>query len=225
MPWLDDKDGMRLDIVENLVSKKMPHQALSIIADLRSDGVNKPILDLFQGQALQYQGLQSEAERLLVQARKKMPGDARPPAALCVLYADSELYEKAIESCQRATTLDKRDAVSWNNYGYLLLMTTDRSDDAQEALQRAIGIDSTQARYRNNLGHAQVANGKLDDAFKTFMSTATRADAAYNTGAAIERFREGGDPVAYYEKAIEHQPDHRMAHDALERLTLAAEEN
>ena len=225
MPWLDDKDGMRLDIVGKLVEMKMSDQALSIISDLRNDGVTKPVLDLYQGRALQFQGMNAEAERLLVTARKRMPGDARPEAALCILYADAENFEQAVVSCDRATHIDKRDAVSWNNYGYLLLFTTERHEDALEALQNAVDLDSTEPRYRNNLGHAQVALGEHDQALRTFMSTNTRADAAYDTGAASERWGKTGQAVEYYERATQLQPNHTMAHDALKRLSTPSEEN
>lgn len=224
-PWLDDKDGVRLEIVEKLIEQKMSDQALSIITDLRNDGVTKPSLDLYQGKALQYQGMATEAERLLVSARKRMPGDARPHSALCILYADNENFEQAIESCQRATSIDKNDAGTWNNYGYLLLFVGDRPDDARKALETAVQLDSTQSRYRNNLGHAQVACGAPADAMKTFMSTATRADAAYNVGAASERFGTIDDAVRYYQQALDQQPDHSLAHEAIERLGKPAEEN
>jgi len=224
MPWLDDKDGTRMEIVAGLVEQQLPAQALSIIADLRNDGVNKPILDLYQGQALLQQGLSSEAEGLLVAARKKMQGDARPSAQLCVLYADNGAYDEAIASCRRATHLDKKSAGAWNNYGYLLLFADDNPIDAHEALQRAVALDSTEERYRNNLGYAQVAAGEHDSALKTFMSTGTRADAAYNVAVALERFGHHEDAILYYQRAVQSQADHTLAHDALARLSQSPED-
>jgi len=224
MPWLDDKDGTRIDIVEGLIERRMPGQALAIITDLRNDGVTKPVLDLYQGQALLQQGVASEAERLLVSARKKMPGDSRPSAHLCILYADTELFEQALTSCRRATSMDKKDASAWNNYGFLLLFTADQPEEALEALERAVTLDSSQERYRNNLGHAQVANGDDKNALRTFMSTASRADAAYNVAVAHERFGQNEDAILYYEQAIQSEADHTLAHDALARLSKSSED-
>jgi tetratricopeptide (TPR) repeat protein len=224
MPWLDDKDGTRLELIERLLTQRMPDPALSLVTDLRNEGMNKPVLDLFQGLALQQQGLTSQAEHLLVSARKKLPGDARPSANLCVLYADIDQYDEALSSCRRATTIDKKNPSAWNNYGYLLLFASDRHDEALDALEKAVSLDSTNERYRNNLGHAQVANGTPEEALRTFMSTATRGDAAYNVAVSLERFGESEDAILYYEQAIQTEEKHTLALEALARLSTSPED-
>ena len=224
MPWLEDKDGTRLELIERLLEQRITNQALSIITDLRNEGMTKPVLDLFQGLALQQQGLTSEAEHLLVMARKKLPGDARPSASLCVLYADIERYEEALASCRRATSIDKKNASAWNNYGYLLLFASDRHDEALEALQKAVNLDSTEERYRNNLGHAQVATGDPEEGLRTFMSTATRSNAAYNVAVSLERFGATEDAILFYERALQNEKEHTLALEALARLTTSQED-
>jgi len=206
---------VRIEVAKDLVDSGNTVGALDVIRKMRDDGIDSPELDLLQGKALRLDGVTEEAEKLLVQAQKKMPRDARPAAELCILYADDKQLDKAVDRCQKATALDSHNAKAWNNLGFLELANS-RPEDALEAASKAVVLDSTEPRYRNNLGMAQAAIGHEEQAFHTFQSTMPRADAAYMVGQVVERF-EGADQAApWYQKALDYDPRHELAQAAVD---------
>jgi Tfp pilus assembly protein PilF len=216
---MNERDAVRYDLVEHFLEENDTRRALEIIRVLREEGVDSPLLDLYQGMALREQGMPEDALRLLEAARVGMKRDVRPYRELCVLYADMEQLDDAIDSCDRAVNLDDQDAAAWNNFGYLLL-AQDRAAEAKQALEHAVDLDGTVARYRNNLGIAQAAAGQEDRALRTFMSTGSRADAHYNVGAAIERFADTDGALEWYHRALEFDAAHDLATEAVDRITL-----
>jgi superkiller protein 3 len=216
-PWETHPNELKLDLVRSLISEGDDAEALSMIAAMRQSGLTVPQLDLLQGIALRNQGVDSEAERLLLAAQKKMPRDAGPYRELCLLYADARKLDEAVASCHRATELSPTDAASWNNLGFLYL-GLDRSADALAALQRATDIDSSQVRYRNNLGFAQAAAGRYEDALRTFQSTSSEAEARYNLGVAYNRAGRPEDAADNWRQALEADPDCAEARTALKDL-------
>lgn len=214
-PWMTHGDEVRLALVTTLLDSGNTLGALDILRQMRAEGYDAPILDLYQGKALRIDGVTSEAERLLLQAKKRMPRDARPPAELCVLYADLQRVDEAIDQCRRSTDIDPSIPATWNNLGFLLL-AAEKPEDALLAAEQAIELDGTQARYRNNLGMAQAALGREDQAYRTLQSTMSKADAAYMVGVAVERFT-GVEPArAWYEKALALDPHHAQASLAIQ---------
>lgn len=215
-PWMSKEGGekLRLTLIDQLLGSGNTMGALDLIRTMRSEGFDEPELDLQQGRALRLDGVTSEAERLLLQAQRRMPKDPRPAAELCVLYADLHRLDEAIDRCRRATEIDPHSAKAWNNLGFLLLASRD-PDHALEAAEKALEIDSREPRYRNNLAMVQAALGRDDLAFRTFQSTMSRADAAYMVGQVLEQFSGPDSARPWYEKALQLQPDHPLASDAL----------
>lgn len=217
-PWAAEPDQVKLDIVQRLVLEKQQYAtALPLIAAMRKEGLRNPILDLVQGVALREEGLQQEAESLLLEARRRMPGDARVHDALCVLYADLQQLDLAIESCHRATRLDEDRASAWNNLGYLYLVSG-KYPESMEASKRASELDSGDVRYRNNLALAHVAVGDTRRALDLFLSTGPKAEAHFNLGAAVERFVGPDDALPWYREALAADPTFAPALEAVTRL-------
>lgn len=209
-PWMEDGDEVRLGVARKWLDLGFTQGAMSIVSQMRADGSTSPELDLIQGQAMLAEGVESEAERLLVAARDRMARDPRPHTELCLLYADQQRVGEAITECERAVKLGKTDAKAWNNLSFLLL-AQGRLEDAREAAQQAITLDGTSALYRNNLGVVQAALGQPELAHRTLSSTMTRADAAYLVGQTTERFHGAEAARAWYERAVEENPDHPQA--------------
>lgn len=222
-PWAVDPDHVKLEIIERLVLEKAQYQkALPIIAAMRKEGVKAPVLDLLQGIAMREEGMHSEAEALLLEARRRMPTDPRVHDALCVLYADERELDKAVAACEKATKLDPERASAWNNLGYLYVVTN-RPSEAIEAAKAAIDLDGAEPRYRNNLAIARVANGEFDVALAVFRTTGSEADALYNVGFAVERTQGAEAALQWYRRAIETDPKHSQAALAIDKLTLSEE--
>lgn len=209
-PWMEDGDEVRLGVANKWLDIGYTAGALHIVSQMRAEGSESPELDLLQGRALLEQGVDSEAERLLVAATAKMNRDPRPHSELCWLYAQQDKIADAITSCERAVRLGKTDAKAWNNLAFLLL-AEERLDEAKEAAEQAITLNPNEAKYRNNLGLVQAALGKSEQANRVLQSTMTVADAAYWVGATTERFHGPDEARPWYERAVEANPDHRAA--------------
>lgn len=220
-PWMTRGEEVRLAIAHRLLESGNTLGALDIVRQMRSEGYTTGELDLIQGIALRQDGVTSEAERILLDARKRLPRDPRPSAELCVLYADLQQLDPAIDACEKATRLAEASASAWNNLGFLLL-SAGRVDEALEAAEKAVGLDSAEPRYRNNLAMAQAGAGREEAAFRTLQSTLPAADAAYMVGLSVERF-SGLDPArVWYEKALGYDPGHAEAKSRLEVATDGA---
>lgn len=217
--WMTEKDQVRVEIVDKLLQGGDTVHALAIIQEMREDGVKRPDLDLYQGMALHQQGMVDDAERMLDMALDNMPRNAKVHRSLCVLYADTDRVEQAIESCVRATKLAPDDGAAWNNLGFLQLRTDPEA--ARSALQKAVDADPTEGKYRNNLAYAQAAAGDHRAALRTFLTTGTPADAHYNVGTAFEHAGDATRALSYYQRALTYDSDHTLAADAVLRLRPA----
>lgn len=222
-PWAVDRLSVKQQLARDLIAQGNTQLALDVIRDLRAnDDIKDPELDLLQGIALRDEGLLSEAERLLESARAKMPRNAEVYEALCVLHADAQRAEAAIEGCRRATKLDPQRASAWNNLGFLLL-AADLPQEALPALEKAVDINSSETRYRNNLALAQAGVGRARDALRTFMSTSSRPNAHFNVATALERFGRPEEALEHYDQALKLDPNLETARHAVARLRPAQE--
>lgn len=206
-PWMTHGEEVRLAVVDNFLADGNTAMALDILRQMRVDGLDGPEVDLRQGIALRKDGVTSESERLLLLAQKRMKGDPRPHAELCILLADLQRLPEAIDQCREATRLSENDPVAWNNLSFLLLADSEL-DEALEAAEEAVRLDATVPLYRNNLGLVQAALGREDQAFRTLASTMGKADAAYMVGLAVERAAGLDAARPWYDKALQHDPNH-----------------
>lgn len=217
--WRTEQGALELkyELLDSFVEKGATREAQTLIRQLRDEGEDDALLDLYQGMALAKEGFLGEAERILQEYRKKAPRDMRALKTLALIYADTEEPEAAIELLQKAVEVDKQDAEAWNNLGFLLFSQR-QYPEAEEALQTAVELDGTKARYRNNLGFAMAANGHWRQAFEAFQSAGQPEDAHYNLALAYELQDKEDQAVRHYEKAVEYNPNHLASQEALARL-------
>jgi len=219
-PWLTEGEKVRLEVAQKLVEQGNTHSALEIIRGMRQDGYDSGELDLLQGKALRMDGLVDDAEALLRDADKKLRRDARPATEMCILFADAGRLDEAIAQCRRATELDTESAQAWNNLGFLQL-AADLPEEALASCSSAVQLDSSNPLFRNNLALAQAALGRHEAAYQTYQSTLPRSLAAFNVGAALERFDDPQSALVYYERALSYDPSNIDAVAARERLAPA----
>lgn len=218
-PWRTEEGAkeLRYEMLESFIEQEATTPALTLIKQLRDEGETAPILDLYQALALQLEGFYGEAERILVEYRKKEPRDTRGLKALALLYADTERTDEAIGTLQRVVEIDDKDPEAWNNLGFLLL-SAGRPEEAQTALEQAVGLDGTIPKYRNNLGFALAANGHWRQAFEAFQSAGRTGEAHYNLAVAYELADDGDQALRHYKKTIEYDPNHAASKEAIQRL-------
>lgn len=221
--WMAQRNSVRYDLVEHFLDAGDTARAMEILRVLRAEDVDEPILDLYMGRALHANGMLEDADHSLTRALEGMPRDARVYAAICLLRADQRRAEEGIAACDRASQLDENRPETWNNLGWLLL-ESGQIEGAEQAFQNAVYADATKARYRNNLGSAQVALGQVDRGLRTFMTTGSAADAHYMVAWALERYVNANSAVPYYQQAVDHDGHHSMAKEALERIANFTEE-
>ncbi len=217
-PWQLRPLQVRIDVVRTLLEQGSAQRALELLAAFKAEGIDSPDLDLLQGIALRETGMNDQAEQVLLKARSQLGRDSRPNAELCVLYADAKRVDEAIDSCDRAVGLDRSSPRAWNNYGWMLL-AANRPADALEAFDQAIHLDGSQERYRNNLAFAQVALDQLAEAERTFRTTGSHADAAYNVGVALLQGGRRDDARSWFRSALAYDPTHEPAREALDTET------
>jgi Flp pilus assembly protein TadD len=221
-------EEVRLEIVADLLESGNTTSALDILRAMRSDGYDGPIVDLYQGMALRMDGVTSEAERLLLQAQKRLRDDPRPSSELCLLFADDRRLEEAIAACDRAAHTSggstEPDAAVFNNLAFLLL-SAGRPDEAVHPAERAVELDGGDPTFRNNLGLVQAALGREDAAFRTLQSTMSKADAAYMVGVAVEGVRGREAAMPWFDRALGYDARHPLTQQHLSGVFSAPESN
>lgn len=211
------KARAQLDLVKLLVDSGNFDGALSLIARLRTEGVDDPELDFQQGRALRASGLLDDAVPVLNRVPRRHPIYPSAQNELGMLEMDRRHLTDAETYFKAATNASPKTASYWNNLGFCL-MSAGRPEDAVTALRQSLTLDGSNARTRNNLGFALLAAGHDDEAWRVFRSMGGEADARYNLGVGYEL--KGNLPAAAdaYRAALAASPDHVAAREALARV-------
>ena len=215
----DGRDQVRLDIARAMVEAGTPESALKVVGEMRADGQSGVELDVLQARALREIGLYEDAAELLERTLRRHPRNVELRKELGVLLADQDDIAGAIAQFEVAAKLAQTDAEVWNNLGFSL-MAAGRHEDAVDALRTSLRLDSSRDLTRNNLGFALVALERTDEAWRIFRAGQGGASAHYNVGVGLELRGEVPRAKARYEKALELDPAHVGARDALSRLAL-----
>ncbi|MCB9777211.1 MAG: tetratricopeptide repeat protein [Alphaproteobacteria bacterium] len=213
----EGKDQARIDIADALARNGSSEAALKMVAELRGEDLDPYELDLIQARALRDIGLTDDAEALLLAVVKKRPREARAHDQLGVLYMDLHRFDDALVHLRKAVTLASDDPKFRNNLGFAL-MTAGHADEAVPELREALRLDAGNDQVRNNLGFALVADGREDEAMRVFRAGQRESDAHYNLGLGLELRGETDAAVREYAAALDSEPTHAPAMDALRRL-------
>ena len=219
-PWEQPggRERARLEFAAALLGSGSPDACLEVIAQLRQEGVHGLELERLHARALSATGLSDDARVILQQAAKKWPRDAGLHNALGILSMDADDVAVAVEHFERAVHFDRENSDHLNNLGFALLVAQ-RHDEAIEVLRSALRADSSRVQTRNNLGFALVAAGREDEAWRVFKAASrSPADAHYHVGVGLERRGDVDSASSAYQRAIEADPEHMPARDALTRL-------
>ncbi len=218
-PWetQEGRVATRLDLARVLIEGGNAEAALTLLAQLRKEGVRDPRLDVLQGRALRLMGLTDDAREVLVAAVKRHPRDAEAHDQLGILDLDAHDLDAAIARFERARALDPDNPDYANNLGFALL-AAGRAHEAVPPLREALRLDPTRARIRNNLGFALVADGHPDEAWRVFRAGGDEAGARYNLGLGLELAGDLDGARAQYARAVELRPGFAAAREALARL-------
>lgn len=217
--WRSDEGRLaaRLDVADALVDSGSPDAALTVVTQLRSEGVKTTQLDLIQARALAGIGLTDDAEALLLEIIGRHPREARAHDQLGVLHLDRGRVDEAVVELQRAARLAPDDADIMNNLGFAL-MTAGQATEAVAVLREALRIEGADRQIRNNLGFALVASKRDDEALRVFRAGLPEPDARYNFGLGLELRGDVAAAVDQYLLVVDRWPEHQKAVEGLRRL-------
>ncbi len=213
----EGQERTRIELVQSMLEANQPDAALQILNQVHASGFTSPELTMLQARALREIGLQEDAEALLTQLTKR---HRRMPAVhneLGILAMDRSAPDEAVSRFERAYRLDRDNPEYANNLGFAL-MSDGQTAEAVDILKAALLVDATRIRTRNNLGFALVADGRAQEAYRVFRSASSEDEARYNLGVGLELKGNLDDAAAAYAAALNHNPDHRSAQQALQRL-------
>jgi len=128
---------------------------------------------------------------------------------LGVVYAQSAEYGLAIELFSKATEINKRDPVAYNNLGNAQAALRDWSS-AVQSYNRAIKLDPRYALAYFNRGIAQEELGHIDLALASYMKATqinpSHSQAHCNYGLVLEQTGRIGEALQSFDRAIEIDP-------------------
>ena len=214
-----DPARARVEVINGMIDAGLVEQALALCAQLRSQGIVAPELDVAQARALNVQGLHTEAQQLLEQVLKKHKRDAMAWSMLGVVLADQGKLPEAKAALEKANQFKPADPSILNNLGFVTMVGGDL-EGAVRYYRAALQADPTQKRTRNNLAFALMRSEQDMEALEMFRSAGPEAEARYNMGVACEWRGDRGGAVIQYQAAVDAAPGYEPAVNALKKLLL-----
>jgi tetratricopeptide (TPR) repeat protein len=160
----------------------------------------------------------ADAAPLLVEARRRYPGDFWLNFRLGWALGRAGRWAEAVVYCQTAMALRPAASGVRNNLG-VALRGTGRMDEAIAEFRKAIELDPKNAEVHNNIGFTLRATGRVDEAIAEHRK-ATELDPKeveyrHRLGQALREKGWVDDAIPQYRMAIELDPKHRLAHKDL----------
>lgn len=176
-----------------------------------------------QAHQLHQQGNLQEAETLYHQLLEENPDQIDVLHALAILYAQSEKYDDALTTLDKAIKIDNALPALYNSKGNIFLRLN-KPEAATHEYQKAIECDDQYAAAFNNLGNAYNAQNQLDKAKEQYEKAIALnehySDAHYNLGILMAKLGESDKAITYLKKALELNPNRPAAHGQLAEIYL-----
>lgn len=214
------RQSMRLEMASDFLDKGRVAEAQQLLKAAGEEGAKGPEFDVLRGRSLLAGGLFDQARETLEKASKQAPRDPAPYRWLALLEVEANNPEASLPLFAKSVEFGPNDAATWNNYGFVLF-STKRYAEADEALSKAVKLDTTNPRYRMNLAFNQAALRRDADALQSFRSTGTEADAQENLALACELRGDQDLAKRHYELALQANPSQKKSVEALQRLNTA----
>jgi tetratricopeptide (TPR) repeat protein len=137
-----------------------------------------PEIWVTNGQLYESKGNFAKALDNYTKALELEPSNVPALLSTARLYERQQQHEEATDFFRKAIAVNP-DAVTYNELA-MAYHAQGRSVEAKEAIQKAIQMDATNPRYRNNLAGMLVAEGRSDEAVKSLEQMFDPAVANYN---------------------------------------------
>ncbi len=176
-----------------------------------------PEIWVTQGQLYETQGKHEKALENYNKALEKEPNNE------AALLSVARLYTRQQQNAQAETYFNKVLALKPQAVVYNELASVQQSQgkiaESQVSIQKAIELDPTSTRYRNNLAGMLVANGRSDEAVKQLEQVFPPAVANYNV--AYLHFTNQNLPAAqqHLQLALQADPNLQEARALMEKIS------
>ena len=158
-----------------------------------------------------------DAEAVLLEAYRNNPSSFRIMTAYGITLIEEARFEPAVEVLKKSLALIDFDPETWNYLG-VAYWNMGRFDEARDAYQRALSLDSDYAIVFNNLGSLYLTRflklkqpedlAAATEDFRKAISTDPKYASAYNgLGAALRQAGDLDGAVEAWKKAVELKPD------------------
>ncbi|MFO0941850.1 MAG: tetratricopeptide repeat protein [Pirellulales bacterium] len=148
------------------------------LADMPSKNSLGPEIWVTNGQVFEMKGDYNKALDNYTKALEKEPDNLPALQAVARLHVRQEQYAQAVDDYQKVVKVSP----TAENFSDLASaqQKAGRLGDAQTSIQKAISMEPSVARYRNNLAGILVAGGRSDEAVKELQQIFPPAVANYN---------------------------------------------
>jgi len=210
-----------MDAIGNFVSPK-PSKPPTDPTSLSTD--SKPSPELY----VAFARLHHQNNRLAeasVQYEKALDLDSNHMTAL-LGYArvneDMGKHEEAMNLYRKATRVHPRKAPVFNN---LALSCAKRGlrDEALGAMGRAVELDPTNVKYRNNMASLLVDAERNRDAYTHLRAVHDHATCLYNLGYLLKQRGKSPEAIQHFTAALQSNPSFAPARRELQELTAVAQ--
>ncbi|MEI3605796.1 tetratricopeptide repeat protein [Pseudogracilibacillus sp. SE30717A] len=208
------------EIAIQFIKDKQYEEAAKLLVELIEDQPEDPINYINFGNLLEITNQIEEAERFFLKAIELDENSATAFVSLGNLYFNQKLYDQAEKMLKHAIHLGVNDGETF----YLLGMVYYKQKQLMLSipfLQRAVELtDDVEKMFQYGLALAQV--NYLKEAKEVFVKVIDKehshADANYNLGIIYVREEKWEEALEYLNRALVHQPDHKMAKQARENV-------
>ena len=147
--------------------------------------------------------------------------------ALAVLYAQSEKYNDALTTLDKAIDIDDGGALAplYNSKGNIYLRL-EKCDDAIEHYQKAIHYNGHYAIAFSNLGRAYYSKNQLDKAREYYEKAISLmnhyGDAHYNLAILLTKLGEHKEAISHLKQTLALNPNQPAAYSQLAEIYLSS---
>jgi tetratricopeptide (TPR) repeat protein len=197
-------------------NKPVPKPKDSISLDTPT-GAATPQLVISLAQMAERQGDIFQARRQYQQALAKWPGHVDVLRAAARMEDRQNELRLAETLYRQAVTANPHHAGALNDLG-LCLARQGQLDASMQVIEQAIALQPQKALYRNNAATILVEMRQDQRALDHLSAVHGPAEANYNLGQLLVQRGRPGDAVAYFQTALQINPDMQAAHVALGQL-------
>lgn len=179
---------------------------------LQSRGLHEESIPYLRRALAVHHSVRTSTERSKYSVLTRALGDA---------YQFSHRFPEAEEAYRQSIALDNKDALAYNNWGYMYADLGVKPDDAVKLTQRAVDLTPDEGQYVDSLGWAYFKAGKykksLEVLGKAVELAPSEAEIRFHLGMALEKLGNIGAAWVEYRKALIIAPTHK---NAAERLSI-----